>query len=214
MPTKSQLTAWNNTPDELNTRLSLGKGTLRQFFESQWLATHQGHCDLKVSENYPNPTCLAPQKICGFADWIHSSLGHSWWQPLYTHPPSHPGACFGSPQEGWVPILLLLLSLTVFIRTHPSMSEQPYPSCSGTHTKNQTAITPRHQSSDAKPQQPWPQMTLTVIVPVGINTTINDLRFCMHNTNDIIGTLPVYLHNFLVTQLNRLPITPEHFSSS
>ena len=34
MPTKSLLTAWNNTPDELNTRLSLGKGTLRQFFES------------------------------------------------------------------------------------------------------------------------------------------------------------------------------------
>ena len=35
LPTKSQLTAWNNTPDELNTRLSLGEGTLRQFFESQ-----------------------------------------------------------------------------------------------------------------------------------------------------------------------------------
>ena len=35
MPTKSQLTARNNTPDELNTRLSLGKGTLRQFFKSQ-----------------------------------------------------------------------------------------------------------------------------------------------------------------------------------
>ena len=34
LPTKSQLTAQNNTPDELNTRLSLGKGTLRQFFES------------------------------------------------------------------------------------------------------------------------------------------------------------------------------------
>ena len=34
LPTKSQLTAWNNTADELNTRLSLGKGTLRQFFES------------------------------------------------------------------------------------------------------------------------------------------------------------------------------------
>ena len=34
MPTKSQLTAQNNTPDELNTRLPLRKGTLRQFFES------------------------------------------------------------------------------------------------------------------------------------------------------------------------------------
>ena len=32
LPTKSQLTAQNNTPDELNTRLSLGKGTLRQFW--------------------------------------------------------------------------------------------------------------------------------------------------------------------------------------
>ena len=29
LPTKSQLTAWNNTLDELNTRLSLGKSTLR-----------------------------------------------------------------------------------------------------------------------------------------------------------------------------------------
>ena len=46
LPTKSQLTAWNSTPDELNTRLSLGKGTLRWFFESQWLATHRGHHDL------------------------------------------------------------------------------------------------------------------------------------------------------------------------
>ena len=35
MPTKSQLTAQNNTPDELNTRLSLGKGTLGWFFELQ-----------------------------------------------------------------------------------------------------------------------------------------------------------------------------------
>ena len=35
LPTKSQLTAQNNTLDELNTRLSLGKGTLRWFFESQ-----------------------------------------------------------------------------------------------------------------------------------------------------------------------------------
>ena len=61
--TKSWLTAQNNTPDELNTRLSLGKGTLRQFFESRWPATHQGHHDLKVGENYPDPTCLAPQKM-------------------------------------------------------------------------------------------------------------------------------------------------------
>ena len=34
LPTKSQPTAQNNTPDELNTRLSFGKGTLRWFFES------------------------------------------------------------------------------------------------------------------------------------------------------------------------------------
>ena len=89
-----------------------------------------------------------------FADEIHGSLGHPWRQPLYTHPPSHPGACFGSPQEGRVPILLLLLSLTVIVCTHCSMSEQPYPSCSGTQTKNQTAITLEHQSLDAEPQQP------------------------------------------------------------
>ena len=82
MPTKSQLTAQNNTPDELNTRLSLGKGTLRWFFESQWLATHQGHHDLKVSENYPNPTCLAPQKMWHLqtkfmAHWVTHGDNHS-----------------------------------------------------------------------------------------------------------------------------------------
>ena len=43
-------------------------------------------------------------------------------------------------------------SLTDFIHTHPSKSVQPYPSCSGTQSKNQTAITPEHQSLDAKPQ--------------------------------------------------------------
>ena len=61
--TKSQLIAQNNTPDELFiTRLSQGEGTLRQFFESQWLDTHRGDCDLDhQSANYPNPTCLTPQ---------------------------------------------------------------------------------------------------------------------------------------------------------
>ena len=63
LPTKSQLTAQNNTPDELFiTRLSLGEGTLRQFFESQWLDTYRGHHDLDhQSVNYPDPTCLTPQ---------------------------------------------------------------------------------------------------------------------------------------------------------
>ena len=82
------------------------------------------------------------------AHWVTHGNNH-----LYTHPPSHPEACFSSPQEGRVPILLLLLSLTVIVHTHPSMSEQPYPSCSGTDTKNQTAITPEHQSSGPKNQQ-------------------------------------------------------------
>ena len=153
-----------------------------------------------------------------FQTWCYldaSSLGYSWQQPLYTHPPSYPGACFGSPQEGWVPILLLLLSLTVIVHTHPSMSVQPYPSCSRTRTKNHTTITPGHQSLDAEPQQPWPQLTLTVIVPVGIKTTKkNDLRFLHAIQHDIIGTWPVYCHNFSVTWLNKLPITPEWFFSS
>ena len=76
MPTKSQLTAWNNTPDELNTRLSLRKGTLRCFFELQWPATHWGHHDLKMSENYPDPTCLAPQKMWHLQtnSWLIGSL--------------------------------------------------------------------------------------------------------------------------------------------
>ena len=44
------------------------------------------------------------------------------------------------------------------------MSEQPYPSCCGTHTKNQTTITPEHQSSDAKPQA-----AVTTIDPYSIH---------------------------------------------
>ena len=105
--------------------------------------------------------------------------------------------------------------LTVIICTHLSMSVQPYPSCSRTHTKNHIAITPGHQSSDAEPQHPWPQLTLTVIVTVGITITKkNALKFLRTIQHDIIGTRPVYCHNFLVTQLNRLPITPEQFSSS
>ena len=83
MPTKSQLTAQNNTPDELNTRFSLGKGTLRQFFESQWLVTHRGHHDLDhLSENYLDPTCLAPQKLWCLqtkfmAHWVTHGDNHS-----------------------------------------------------------------------------------------------------------------------------------------
>ena len=89
---------------------------------------------------------------------------HPWQQPLYTHPPSHPGACFSSLQEGQVPILLLLLSLTDYICTHPSMSVQPYPSCSGTQSKNETAITPEHQSSDVEPQH-----AMTTVDPYSIH---------------------------------------------
>ena len=82
MPTKSQLTARNNTSDELKTRLSLGKGTLRQVFESQWPDTHQGLHDFKVSENYPDPTCLTPQKMWHLqtkftAHWVTHGDNHS-----------------------------------------------------------------------------------------------------------------------------------------
>ena len=50
----------------------------------------------------------------------------------------------------------------------------------------------------------------TVIEPVGINTTIkNNKKSCVQYNYDNIGTRPVYCNNFLVTQLNRLSITPE-----
>ena len=82
MPTKLQLTAWNNMSDELNTRLSLGKDTLRWFFKSQWPATHQVHCYLNVSRNYPNPTCLAHQKMWHLqtkfmTHWVTHGYDHS-----------------------------------------------------------------------------------------------------------------------------------------
>ena len=123
------------------------------------------------SENYPTPTCLAPQKMWHLqtkfmAHWVTHGNNHSTHILHLTlehasvlHKKDGYQSCFSC------------YHLTVIICTHPSMSVQPYPSCSRTHTKNHTAITPGHQSSDAEPQQPWPQLTLTVIVPVGINIT-------------------------------------------
>ena len=105
--------------------------------------------------------------------------------------------------------------LTVMIHTHPSMSEQPYPSCSRTCTNNYTTITPGHQSLDAKPQQPWPQLTLTVIAPDGINTTQKKwFKIFACNTTWQYRYQPVYHHNFSVTWLTRLLISSEQFSSS
>ena len=57
-----------------------------------------------------------------------------------------------------------LLSLAVFIHTPPSMSEQPYPSCSGNQSKNQTAITLECQSLDAMPQHTVTTVDLTVLI--------------------------------------------------
>ena len=70
LPTKSQPTAQNNTSDEtFYMRLSLGEGTLRQFFKSQWPDSHRGHCDLDhQSANYPDPTCLTPQNPVALTD--------------------------------------------------------------------------------------------------------------------------------------------------
>ena len=121
-----------------------------------------------------------------------------------------PGACFHSPQEGQVPILLLLLSLTVIIHTHPSMSEQPYPSCSGTQMKNQTAITPGHQSLDAKPQQPWPHYSHK-----WDHTTIKiGLFFACSMNESIRYQLPLYHHNLVEMWLNRLTMNPRFSISS
>ena len=105
---------------------------------------HTGHCDLSVIQPWPNLSSSSKNVASiWLADEIHNSLGHPLWWPFYTHPPSHPGACFSSLQEGWVQILFLLLSLTNFIHTHPSKSVQPYPSCSRTPFKNQTHSYPR-----------------------------------------------------------------------
>ena len=141
MPTKSQLTARNNTPDELNTRLSLGKGTLRWFFESQWLATHWGHCDLKVSEKYPNSTCLTPQKMWHSQtnSWLIGSLMATTTLHTSSIPPWGM-LWFSTRRMDTNPASPFI---TNCFCSYPSRkSEQPYPSCSRTHTKNQTTITP------------------------------------------------------------------------
>ena len=144
-------------------------------------------------------------------------MGHSWQQPLYTHPPSHPGACFGSPQEGWVPILLLLLSPTVIVHTHPSNSEQPYPSCSGTHTKIKPQL----------PQNISPRMpslsSVTTIDPYSIhidgiaqlfkkNKKTN--YFARSMNESIRYQLPPYHQNLVEIWLIRLPMTPRSSVSS
>ena len=135
-------------------------------------------------------------------------------QPLYTHPPSHPGACFGSLQEGWVPILLLLLSLTVIICTHPSMSEQPYPSCSGTQTKIKLqlpqSISPQMPSLSSHDHS-WP---LQYSYKWDHTTIKIGLFFACSMNESIRYQLPLYHHNLVEMQLNRLPMTPRFSVSS
>ena len=58
--TKSQLSAQNSILYGLNTKLPLGKGTLRQFLESLWPAIQ---VIVTLVWYNPNPTCLAPQKM-------------------------------------------------------------------------------------------------------------------------------------------------------
>ena len=144
------------------------------------MTVHTGHHDLSVIQ--PSPNLSSSSKNVAsiwLTDEIHNSSGHPWEWWLYTHPPSHPGACFSSQQEGWAPILLLLLSLTNFVCTHPSKSVQSYPSCSSTQFKNQTCSYPKSISPQMpRLSTPWPQMSLMGLVQVGINITTNDFNFC------------------------------------
>ena len=134
-----------NTLYELNTRLSLRKGTLRWFFKSLWLATHKGHCDLKVSENYPHPTYLAPQKMWCPLVW-QTKLTTHWVLHRDNHPTHilHPtcGHASGSPQVGQVPVLLCCSTNQSLIPIPASLS-LPFSILLLIHyTWNKPAITP------------------------------------------------------------------------
>ena len=56
------------------------------------------------SHNHPEWTSFKAKSFCS-TDQILNPWSSTQWQPLYTHPPSHPRVCFSSLQEGWVPIL-------------------------------------------------------------------------------------------------------------
>ena len=166
LPTKSQPTARNNTSGEtFMTGLSQGEGTLRRFFESQWPDTHRGHRDLDhQSANYPAQLSNS-SKSCGtrrLSSWLIGSLMATTTLHTSSIPPwgmfrfsarrtgTNPASpvitnCYHSypSQHVWTTLSILL--------------RNPY-------KKNQTTITPEHQSSDAESQQPWPQLTLTAFI--------------------------------------------------
>ena len=165
--TKSQLSAWNSKLYELNTRLSLWKDTLRWFFESLWLATHWGHHDLKVSRNYPDPTCLAPKKMWHPLGWqtkftthwvingndhpthiLHPTQGHAlvlcrkdryqFCSPVQTNHSFIP-----IPASLFLPLSILLLNIDILIKP---------------------AVTLGHQCSDAEPRHTMTTNDPTVII--------------------------------------------------
>ena len=211
--TKSQLSAWNSTLYGMNTRFSWGKGTLRWFLESSWLATQ---VIMTLVWYNPDPTCLAPQK-CGvhFIGRQNSQLIRSHMAMTTLHTSSIPpwgmlqfsarrmGTNSTSPvipNQSFIPILA---SLYNFI--HPDLEH---------NTSIKPIVTPGHQSLDAKTQN-----YMTTNDPYSNSTSWdqhNHKSFLIFacNTNEVVCTLPVYLHNLVATWLNRLPITPEHSSSS
>ena len=90
------------------------------------------------------------------------------------------------------------------------MSEQSYPSLLQNTYKKSNCNYPRTSVLGCQDSAAMTTTEPTVIIPVGINTTMKkNEKFCAQYNDDNIGTQPVYRQNFSVTWLNRLPITPE-----
>ena len=147
-------------------------------FESQWPATHWDHHDLKVSENYPNPTCLAPQKMwCPFA-----------WQTKFTihwiiHGNDHPTHIL-HPTQGHASVLCRkdryqfcspVITNQSFVPIPASLSLPFSILLLNNHILIRPAATLGHQSLDAKPQHAMTTNNPTVIIQVGSHDNKNAL---------------------------------------
>ena len=150
--TKSQLSAKNSTLYGLNTRLSWEKGTLRQFLKSSWPATQ---VIMTLVWYNPNHTCLAPQKMwCPFG-----------WQTKFTthwviHGDDHPTHIL-HPTQGHASVLCRKHRYQSLFSCYYYHSIVPIPArlflplsilLLNNHTLIKPAVTPWHQSLDAKPQ--------------------------------------------------------------
>ena len=190
LPTKSQRTARKQHPRWTEHKIITGEGTFRQFLKSQWLATPRGHCDLKVSGNYPIPTCLTPQKM-----WhLQTKLMTHWVTSTHILYPTLGHALVLCKKDGYqscfscyhcfhlYPSQHVWTTLSILLRNPIKKSNCNYPRMSVLGCQASAAVTTVDPYS---------------IYINGVTQLLKMDYFCTQ----------YWCHNFVEMQLNRLPMT-------